>query len=343
MTWSALIPGIREIRGPLLAGYLWMLAIWLSLGNRLPGSNSNAVFKRLWEAGEAIGPLGRAAAASVVAYLFGELMNGTIRNVIRFIRARGRLGRLTLGNLNLSLTTFSERAGEDGWVSVNLIENRLNRIWDGPTDSGALLTSARQLINLEEAELGGAQEEVRGGIRHALAVSGGEARCQILPRPDGSETIFLPRSDQDLAELTLPRFSPYSDVWQRRPLLETRLREVVPLTASKIERLDAEAEFREAIAPPLLAIVLIVALGSSLWWLALLLVPAALLLQASAFRSDAGRELVDALRARSGSPELEKVTPVFAIYRANATALKDALITANWGNLRFIEAQEDED
>jgi hypothetical protein len=74
----------------------------------------------------------------------------------------------------------------------------------------------------------------------------------------------------------------------------------------------------------------------------LLLVPAALLIQASAFRSAAGRELVDALRARSGSPELEKVTPVFAIYRVNATALKNALIAANWENLRFIETQEDE-
>jgi hypothetical protein len=97
MTWSALIPGIREIRGPLLAGYLWMLAIWLSYGDRLPNSDSNAVFGRLWEAGEAIGPVGRAAAASVVAYLLGELMNAAIRNTIRLIRARGRLRRLTLG------------------------------------------------------------------------------------------------------------------------------------------------------------------------------------------------------------------------------------------------------
>jgi hypothetical protein len=69
MTWSTLIPGLREIRGPLLAGYLWMLEIWLVFGDRLPDRQSDEVFERLWKAGEAIGPLGRAAAASVIAYL----------------------------------------------------------------------------------------------------------------------------------------------------------------------------------------------------------------------------------------------------------------------------------
>jgi hypothetical protein len=333
MTWSALVPGLREVRGPLLAGYLWMLAIWLSLGDRLPNSESDEVFRRLWEAGEAIGPVGRAAAASVVAYLIGILMNGVIRGSTRFLWAKIAPGAIK----GLEAKGDPSEIENRQWVPIEEILKLTGKGWESDSRAQQQSGTLAMLVNLEEVELSGAQAGLEGAIRHATDLSGGSARFQALDWRNERLAIAIPRSDQDLIEITIPRFSPYRDIWLKRPLLETRLRELVPPTASKIERLDYEAEFRESLVPPLIAIFLVIALQASLHWAALLVIPLALLVQALRLRESAGKELVDALRARSATEDLERITPVFQIYRAEAKKLEEALIAANWNNLRFLE------
>lgn len=337
MTWSALIPGLREVRGALVAGYLWLLAIWLCFADGLHGDQGKPGFQRLWEAGEAIGPVGRAAAASVAAYLIGALVQGALRSTVNVIRVRKRLW-----SMRRHRGLGAERNADDQpWVSISKIVERPSEDFHRGLEVRGSSGSLSPLANLEEAELSEARDGVRGAVRHGLTVSGGEAKMKVLGRRNRALLVGLPRPDNDLVELTLPRFSAYLDIWLRRPLLETRLREVVPLTAAKIERLDYEAEFREYLVPPLIAIILILAVQASLLWLGLLVVPAALFWQAHVLRETAGGELVDALRARSGTPDLEKVTPVFQVYRAEAKRLEEALIHANWKNLRFLEEQID--
>lgn len=338
MTWSALIPGLREIRGPLLAGYLWMLAIWLSLGERLPDDQSDAVFERLWEAGGAIGPVGQAAAASVVAYLIGALVSGAFRGFLGYLWAKTKL--FALRDLSLS-SAQGEVSGE--WIPIQAILEVPSGNWEAFASSRLPKKGAtRTMVDLNEAELSGALAGLKGAIKHAQAVSKGSAKCKIVGRRNGALVIAIPRPDQDLVELTVPEFSPSRDIWFKRALLETRLRELVPSTASKIEQLDYEAEFRESLAPPLIAVILVIASQASWYWAALLIVPFALLVQAVALRDAAGKELLDALRARSRTQELEKITPVFAAYRSDAKRLEKALIEANWENLRYLEEVVDE-
>jgi hypothetical protein len=337
MGWSALIPGIREIRGPLLGGYLWMLAIWLSIGDRLPTSKSSPVFERLWEAGEVLGPIGRAAAVSVVAYLLGELVDLVINDIrFRIFLVRRRQSPWQRSTIKDFMPTA--RRSKSWWGSVEEIGRRLNpeRV---EVSSDLPLGTRLQLFELEDAELGGAKEDVAGGVHHAVSVTSGGARCRFRIRPDGVQLVGLPRVDRDLVELPMPRFSASIDIWQKRPLIETRLREIAAQTAGKIERLYSEASLRTSLAPPLIALIIIVAIDTSLGWLLLLAVPVALLMHARSLRAAATHQLIDALRARSGTEELEKVTPIFAKYRLQATQLSRALIEANWGNLAALESE----
>jgi hypothetical protein len=73
-----LLPGLRELRAPLAAGYLWLVALWLSLGRmgwlptkRPPGNGEVA---RLWDLGGALGKTVVLAAVTFVAYLIGSFV-----------------------------------------------------------------------------------------------------------------------------------------------------------------------------------------------------------------------------------------------------------------------------
>jgi hypothetical protein len=77
---ASLLPGVRHVRTPLIAGYLYFLAVWLLLGpDRLvPGAGGDTVAEhRLANAIDLAGRGGTLAALSVAAILLGSLV--TIR------------------------------------------------------------------------------------------------------------------------------------------------------------------------------------------------------------------------------------------------------------------------
>lgn len=75
MIAAALLPGLREIRAPLVAGYVWCVVLWLMFEPAVTrsaqdGSGAIAGVARLIDATPGIGVF---AAASVLAYLLGAL------------------------------------------------------------------------------------------------------------------------------------------------------------------------------------------------------------------------------------------------------------------------------
>lgn len=326
------MPGLREIRGPLVAGYLWLFAAWLALEDRLPTSKSNETFERLWNLADSVGPIALAATASVAAYLIGSLLSAIFAAALKRWRDRG----LRLISRPYGLPSAHDIDDRD-WLLVKTLldteQHGARRYFDLPfADVGV----AESLVRLEETELSEVRGRLMGAVHHALAMSD-DAAYVFLRWQDGDPVVGVPREDVDLTEVVIPQYSPYDDLWQNRPLLETRLREQAASTASKIERIDAEADFREAISPPLVALAIVLALQISWFWLGLLVIPAALFVQARLFRRSASRELADALRARSGTTELEQISPVFAKYREHADRLSDALLEANWKNSTYLE------
>ncbi len=73
-TLGSLLPGLREVRAPLAAGYLWLLALWLFYGGDNPDrSDARGLIERLYELEGLVSEIGLAVAVSFLAYLVGTL------------------------------------------------------------------------------------------------------------------------------------------------------------------------------------------------------------------------------------------------------------------------------
>ena len=82
---ASLLPGVRELRAPLAAGYPWLLAAWLlfydEIRSRDEATGAVDTFYGLNDAATAIG---LAIALSFVAYLIGSLSQALTDALVRF-------------------------------------------------------------------------------------------------------------------------------------------------------------------------------------------------------------------------------------------------------------------
>jgi hypothetical protein len=70
-----LLPGLRDVRAPLSAGCIWLLTLWLVLGDRVPTrQQADGVWASLYRLGDLIGPAGVLASGSFLAYLIGAML-----------------------------------------------------------------------------------------------------------------------------------------------------------------------------------------------------------------------------------------------------------------------------
>ena len=84
-----LLPGLREIRAPVISGYLWLAFFFLALHSDLPTrANAGAALRPLFELGDRLSVLGIATVASVAAYLVGSAMQEVIKLVGRLVSPR---------------------------------------------------------------------------------------------------------------------------------------------------------------------------------------------------------------------------------------------------------------
>ena len=324
---GSLIPGVREVRAPLVSGYLWCVFLWLLLASNVPTEHGQPTYEHLVELADAMGPVGKAVAVSIAAYLLGSLIQSLASGIwARVGRRIGPMFRLMNSTSGASqLIHDHEDAPTIGDLAS--IANPFGWGWRwrsfGLDDPGLLLT----IEELADREL----SESYRALERAVDIA---ERRKIKPRP----TFFMSgrtpmvklevtTSDGSIlsAEFVIPHLNAPGDLFEQRSLLETRLLEIAPGTGAQVERLHAEAEFRFAVAGPLTVIGLFLANDVSLLWACALLVPIALIAQGIQLSRQATRELFDALRARSQTPELERITPVYERYRGSSTRLVDWL------------------
>lgn len=75
-----LLPGLREIRAPLISGYLWLAFFFLAFHEELPSSSDpGPVFEPLFDLGGNISALGLATATGVAAYLVGSAVQELLK------------------------------------------------------------------------------------------------------------------------------------------------------------------------------------------------------------------------------------------------------------------------
>jgi hypothetical protein len=81
---ASLIPGLRELKGSLAAGFLWLTVLWLIFHSYIPERDeATGPIAALYEAGDALSAIGFGIALSFLAYLIGSLSEGLFNGPLR--------------------------------------------------------------------------------------------------------------------------------------------------------------------------------------------------------------------------------------------------------------------
>lgn len=80
---SSLLPGLRDLRAPLAAGYIFLFDLWLLFNDRIPAAkDATGVTASLYRLEGIVSTFGLAVALSFVAYLIGVFFHATQRRLL---------------------------------------------------------------------------------------------------------------------------------------------------------------------------------------------------------------------------------------------------------------------
>ena len=249
-----LLPGFRELRAPLAAGYLWLFAGWLAFGGNVPAPAGAEEFFNQFQA------LGAAAALTFAAYLLGSFLTDLFNVLwlgIRLLRTgpiygtghtypssleeKGRL-RERLIRMQATLPLSAEGAA--------VLDDVARRAVEGiPRDERASLDEALFIHSDYTVRGLGGGRWIRGGRE---TYRPGDAKFAVDDPADALPLrVTLALGD----ELDVARFRLLSE--------ESAL-------FQEVDRLSAEGDFRIAVSTPLIAIAVVLGFTSSpLWFLAI--------------------------------------------------------------------------
>jgi hypothetical protein len=110
---SNALPGFRDLRAPVIAGYVWLLLGWLIVRPDLSQDPSGAVESSLFALAAEVGTVGTAVAVSVGAYLLGAISQELSQMLLeRPSRREGVVERSRLGKQMKDLYAHGTRSIE---------------------------------------------------------------------------------------------------------------------------------------------------------------------------------------------------------------------------------------
>jgi hypothetical protein len=387
---SGLLPGLRELRAPLSAGYLWLLVLWIAFEPLIPTEEeASGIWDSLSALSDVVSAIGIGVALSFAAYLLGALSEAVFSWVMatreRLLINRAAPAAGTSPSESGSSTAIAALPRDRGSADNELLEvgrqfhvsrrgleaiddvthDPLNAFADILEDRDQSLSAVALKASLLENS-SGTLRSIRGRemsefspITSLLAQLGervvqrgmSEPGARIflrIPREDPAEPrgpdAPVPRDPTKTAEedsRQIERALQKDAIYRRRearPWLSEVLRDAVlgeldqmrtqligkePQLFSEIDRLRAEAEFRAAIVPPLVALAGVLAWRLT-WWSAIIAVLAAIVLfrQGLQRASKSNDALLEALRI--GRSQLPTITRLEAVtQQLSAEAVTD--------------------
>lgn len=83
---ASVLPGLREIRAPLAAGFVWLAFLWVCLGSQMPSADeATGLLKRVYDLSAYVGVPSTLAALTFIAYLVGATWEVTAVGAKRFV------------------------------------------------------------------------------------------------------------------------------------------------------------------------------------------------------------------------------------------------------------------
>jgi hypothetical protein len=177
---ASLLPGVRDLRAPLAAGYIWLLVGWLLVHERYAGwDKDGGPLGALIDLADALTPVGLGIAASFVAYLIGSLSQSLTEPLWNHLPRLGRddaglrasFAKVISAWLKKWEAAFQREGGGRGRVGEALKTElpSVNR-----DELAATVVSEAEVIadNLldEGSELYGTVDRLRGEVELRLAI-----------------------------------------------------------------------------------------------------------------------------------------------------------------------------
>jgi hypothetical protein len=269
---TTLLPGIRELRAPLAAGYIWLLAAWIGLEPSIPeAAEATGLVATLYRLNDALSGFGLAAAATFAAYLIGSLsitiwsppLRRRFEGVPRSAPSLGRLSPLSEQGIT-ALSTLVRRTWNRMATTLALTDVRPEDVLElegisgetsGPTEPSKLFVAVR-----------------RPRASFLASIFRWPRRVALRPprslRFSGFDASFDRTSDLDASQLQLVRVV----VGEFDQIIGTRLLGRDADLYSAVDRHRAEVDFRVAVIPPLALLAVVVASRVELWAVPLVVV-----------------------------------------------------------------------
>ena len=292
---ASVLPGFREVRAPLVAGYLWLFAAWLIVDpqfqsrEQLARERGETLLERLYTLDTIVQGVGVVVVLSVAAYLVGSLLIAVLAALVapaaRRLRALaqdesgGRGARISRALFGVSPQT---QQGLRSWAAsaveparAQLIEEHAGKLtnrWWHDTYPDAPPSKEQRDVVIDEAQ-------------KALTELDGQGLGASSVGPDAVDWVI-------------------HESLNDRELLKRQLLVANPLLFGEVDRNDSEATFRFAIAAPVAVISAWLAATESPAWGLGLIVAGALVAHGIRLSRGATSSLAVALRA-----EGEKLAP----------------------------------
>jgi hypothetical protein len=178
------LPGFRDLRAPVIAGYLWLAFGWLAVRPDLFHRPADHIGAALFDLGHRIGHIGIAIGVSVAAYLIGAVSQG-VSTVV------GAAWRLLLQNLWLVLPR-----GIDSRLAIPPPEYTSV----APSQISGIAANADFRADLQEVEPD-LREDVNGYLRDSLQSRQGAADYEASRELTLPATVLVGKEPELFAEV----------------------------------------------------------------------------------------------------------------------------------------------
>jgi hypothetical protein len=153
------LPGIREIRAPLAAGYIWLLNLWLL--TRAYDAETNNLSEAFFQLGQLTGTVSLSVAIGFAAYLLGSLTEGALLFLVALVtelRVSNR-GKATLASVvaremeGVDSSRFSEAEIEREFLRRRTTKRHLHH-YDDLLEVGSRVRGKMPKGDIEDVLLG---------------------------------------------------------------------------------------------------------------------------------------------------------------------------------------------
>jgi hypothetical protein len=348
------LPGLREIRSALAGGYLWIAFFWLALDPVLGrGDFTDSPYRSAHHLGNELGPVALSVGITFAAYLIGTFINEGREVAGRlYLRARQSAGASPAAWQRRELIDETERVASETRKALRDLFMGPENPTDSPEQDGSRPAEAKSRLVLRVQEslailnrsipllVGLPMTLIRlpvalsmkltewterlifAGLRRLIAGRMQPYRPFLSEHGVQSAERYIAGKKRELPGRELE----VADVIGDFPVVRTRLIHRSPDTVSEYDRLRAEADFRTAIVPPLMAIAGFFAWKVSHWWILSWPLLLTLLLTAQVRRREAGDILADVLGivdAPSAEPRSSGETEQITLPIAGNASLAD--------------------